>query len=172
MSIRAFILGLLVIAAVISIFLIPRAQPTFAQDVCNPTNEILDPADFVWTYVSSPEPHYVGVLEYGEATFNINGETLTTRAYRQEGGCYSIPGPTLNMVPGNKYVLRFRNLLPYEAPSPAHNDFKDPNITNVHTHGLHISYRPHGRYLLVPCSPSWINFPAGIHRRLRLYHDR
>ena len=94
---------------------------------------------FVWTYVSSPEPHYVGVLEYGEATFNINGETLTTRAYRQQGGAYSIPGPTLNMVPGNKYVLRFRNLLPYEAPSPVHNDFKDPNITNVHTHGLHIS---------------------------------
>ena len=43
------------------------------------------------------------------------------------------------MVPGNKYVLRFRNLLPYEAPSSVHNDFKDPNITNVHTHGLHIS---------------------------------
>ena len=103
------------------------------------TNEILDPAPFVWTYVSSPEPHYVGALEYGEATFNINGETLTTRAYRQQGGDYSIPGPTLNMVPGNKYVLRFRNLLPYEEPSTVHNDFKDPNITNVHTHGLHIS---------------------------------
>jgi FtsP/CotA-like multicopper oxidase with cupredoxin domain len=99
----------------------------------------MDPAPFTWTYVSSPEPHYVGVLEYGEATFNINGQTLTTRAYRQEGGAYSIPGPTLNMEPGIKYVLRFRNLLPYEAPSSAHNDFKDPNITNVHTHGLHIS---------------------------------
>lgn len=101
--------------------------------------EIHDPASFVWTYVSSPEPHYVGVMEYGEATFSINGQTLTTRAYRQQGGEYSIPGPTLNMVPGNKYVLRFRNLLPYEQPSSVHNDFKDPNITNVHTHGLHIS---------------------------------
>jgi FtsP/CotA-like multicopper oxidase with cupredoxin domain len=136
MSKRAIVFGLLVIVAVISIFLIPQAQPTFAQDVCNPTNEILDPAPFVWTDMGD---HYVGVMEYGEATFTINGETLTTRAYRQEGGCYSIPGPTLNMVPGNKYVLRFRNLLPYEAPSPVHNDFKDPNITNVHTHGLHIS---------------------------------
>ena len=103
------------------------------------TNDIFDPAPFVWTPVNSPYLHYVGVLEYGEAIFNINGETLTTRAYRQEGGDYSIPGPTLNMDPGNKYVLRFRNLLPYEAPSPVHNDFKDPNITNVHTHGLHIS---------------------------------
>ena len=43
------------------------------------------------------------------------------------------------MVPGQKYVLRFRNLLPYEEPSSVHNDFKDPNITNVHTHGLHVS---------------------------------
>jgi FtsP/CotA-like multicopper oxidase with cupredoxin domain len=43
------------------------------------------------------------------------------------------------MVPGNKYVLRFRNLLDYEPPSPVHNDLKDPNITNLHTHGVHIS---------------------------------
>jgi len=119
-------------------FLLVGAVQAQAQ-VCNPTGAIVDPAPFNWTYVSNPEPHFVGVLEYGEATFSINGQTLTTRAYRQEGGCYSIPGPTLNMVPGNKYVLRFRNLLSYEAPSLVHNDFKDPNITNVHTHGLHIS---------------------------------
>lgn len=130
-------LNLFVIVSVISIAFI--SQPTVATSEPT-TNEIVNPASFVWTYVSSPEPHYVGVLEYGEATFTLNnGQTLTTRAYRQEGGTYSIPGPTLNMVPGNKYVLRFRNLLPYEAPSSVHNDFKDPNITNVHTHGLHIS---------------------------------
>ncbi|HEY5729381.1 MAG TPA: multicopper oxidase domain-containing protein [Anaerolineales bacterium] len=129
-------LNLFVIAIVISIAFIN--QTTIATS--EPTsNEITNPAPFVWTYVSSPEPHYVGVLEYGEAIFTINGQTLTTRAYRQAGGAYSIPGPTLNMVPGNKYVLRFRNLLPYQAPSPVNNDFKDPNITNVHTHGLHVS---------------------------------
>ena len=133
---RTIVLFLLVIVAVLSINLM--AQPTYAE-TCTTTNAILNPEPFEWTPVSNPEPHYVGVLEYGEATFTINGETLTTRAYRQEGGCYSIPGPTLNMIPGNKYVLRFRNLLPYEAPSAVHNDFKDPNITNVHTHGLHIS---------------------------------
>ena len=77
-------------------------------------------------------------MAYGEATFTINGQTLTTRAYRQGGGTYSIPGPTIHMSPGNKYVLRFRNLLPYEAPETTENVFKDPDITNVHTHGLHI----------------------------------
>jgi FtsP/CotA-like multicopper oxidase with cupredoxin domain len=138
-----------VIITLLAVGLINQAVPqTQAQQVTDTEpqllaqagpNEILDPEPFVWTFVNSPEPHYVGVMEYGEATFNINGETLTTRAYRQEGHDYSIPGPTMDMVPGNKYVLRFHNLLPYEAPSPVHNDSKDPNITNVHTHGLHIS---------------------------------
>ncbi|HSG16383.1 MAG TPA: multicopper oxidase domain-containing protein, partial [Anaerolineae bacterium] len=134
MSKRTIIVGLLVIVAVISIVFLLRPSATFAQ-AC-PAGEICNPDTFVWTNAGD---HFVGVLEYGQATFNINGETLTTRAYRQEGGSFSIPGPTLNMVPGNKYVLRFRNLLDYEAPNPVHNDFKDPNITNVHTHGLHIS---------------------------------
>jgi FtsP/CotA-like multicopper oxidase with cupredoxin domain len=68
-----------------------------------------------------------------------NGETLTTRAYRQEGTNYTIPGPTIKMVPGNKYVLKFHNTLPYEPLNPSHNVYKDPNASNIHTHGLHIS---------------------------------
>lgn len=124
------VFGIFAIVAVFAIIAVP--QVIRAQ-------EIPDPEPFVWTYVSSPEPHYVGVLEYGQATFNINGYTLTTRAYRQEGHAFSVPGPTIHMMPGNKYVLRFRNLLDYEPLSPDHNVFKDPNVTNVHTHGLHIS---------------------------------
>lgn len=110
---------------------------------CPTTNLVEDPPVFQWTFhpvsAENPEPYFSGTLEYGEATFAIGGETLTTRAYRQAGGQYSIPGPSLHMTPGNKYVLRFHNLLPFEAPSPDHNVFKDPNITNLHTHGLHIS---------------------------------
>ncbi len=107
-----------------------------SAQACDPPGQIVNPEPFRWTDAGG---HYVGVLEYGEASFTIDGETLTTRAYRQEGGCYSIPGPTLMMEPGNTYVLRFRNLLPFEPASSVHNDFKDPNVTNVHTHGLHIS---------------------------------
>lgn len=109
---------------------------------CPATNVISSPPVFQWTpYVDdSGAIYYGGTLEYGEVTFNdVGGETLTTRAYRQEGGNYSIPGPTMNMVPGNKYVLRYKNLLPYQAPDPDHNVLKDANISNLHTHGLHIS---------------------------------
>ncbi len=114
------------------------APPPAAADagVCNPDGTIEDPVDFTWT---DRGDHWFGVLEYGAATFDIDGRTLTTRAYRQENGCFSIPGPTLRMTPGQTYVVRFRNLLDYEAPSSVHNDFKDPNVTNIHTHGLHIS---------------------------------
>lgn len=102
---------------------------------------ITDPPDFVWETLTDTDgnEYYAGVLEYGEATFTFGGETLTTRAYRQKGFEYSIPGPTLRMTPGKKYVVQFENHSPYEAKSDVHNNFKDPNVTNVHTHGLHIS---------------------------------
>jgi FtsP/CotA-like multicopper oxidase with cupredoxin domain len=80
----------------------------------------------------------VGTLEIGEATFAIGADTITTRAYGQNGN-FSIPGPTMRMDPGQTYVVTFKNLLPFEAASPEHNVFKDPNISNIHTHGLHIS---------------------------------
>lgn len=104
---------------------------------------IVDPPQFEWTYhpatAGNPEAYYSGVIEIGEANFSIGGETFVTRAYRQAGGGYTIPGPTLTMEPGQTYVVRFHNTLPYEPANPGHNIFKDPNISNLHTHGLHIS---------------------------------
>ena len=105
---------------------------------------IEDPDDFQWTFhpvsSSNPEAYYSGTMEVGDTTFTFNnGETLTTRAYKQKGHAYSIPGPTLRMTPGNKYVLSLHNLLPYEPKSMQMNVYKDPNIVNLHTHGLHIS---------------------------------
>lgn len=104
---------------------------------CVGTSEISDPEAFIWDQES--DGHFSGTMEIAEADLVIGGESITTRVYRQEGGCDSIPGPTIHMTPGNTYVLKFRNTLPYEAPEAAHNVFKDPNVSNLHTHGLHIS---------------------------------
>ena len=110
---------------------------------CPTSNVIEDPADFSWTYhpvtAGNPEAYYSGTLEIGEETFTFGSDTLTTRAYGQAGGSLTIPGPTLRVTPGNKYVLRFHNTLDYEALETSHNTFKDPNVSNIHTHGLHIS---------------------------------
>ncbi len=119
----------------VALTLLSIAPLSFAS-TCPTDNVVVNPEDFVWTDM---EDHYYGVLEIGEGTFTIGSDTITTRAYRQAGGSFSIPGPTIVMAPGNKYVLSFHNRLPYEAASEAHNVFKDPNVSNLHTHGLHIS---------------------------------
>jgi len=114
------------------------------QAQCPTTNLVENPGQFQWTFhpasATNSEPYYSGVMEVGETTLIMNnGETFTTRAYRQEGTSYSVPGPTINVVPGNKYILSLHNTLPFEALSTSHNVFKDPNAVNIHTHGLHIS---------------------------------
>jgi FtsP/CotA-like multicopper oxidase with cupredoxin domain len=132
---------LLLALAILPIF----SATAYAQDCASNANAVANPEIFQWEKKSD---HFFGVLQMGEATFDINGETLTTRAYRQVqrpdgepevAGDYSIPGPTIVMEPGEKYVLRFENTLPYQPKVEEHNIFKDPNVTNVHTHGLHIS---------------------------------
>ena len=123
------------LALVLVAFLV---SPGTHASTCPSENVVADPPIFNWDWDDVGQ-FYTGTLEMGEASFTINGETLTTRAYRQAGGVYSIPGPTIVMKPGHKYVLRFRNTLPYQPKVMQHNVFKDPNITNVHTHGLHIS---------------------------------
>jgi FtsP/CotA-like multicopper oxidase with cupredoxin domain len=107
----------------------------YAQ-TCGSSNLVTNPPTFAWEPGNGYE---TGTLIMDEATLAINGETLTTRVYAQEGGQYSIPGPTLIMKPGNQYVMQFKNLLVKEPISEEHNVYKDPNVTNVHTHGLHIS---------------------------------
>lgn len=116
---------------------------TAAASPCPATNVIADPPDFVWTYhpadANNPVPYYSGIMEIGQETFSIGGYSLTTRAYGPPGQAKTIPGPTIRVVPGNKYVLRFHNRLPYQPLAPVVNDFKDPDVSNLHTHGLHIS---------------------------------
>lgn len=120
------------IMAITIFFVVGGAQAS----LCPTTNVIEDPVAFQWTQQNG---YWSGTLEIGKADFIIGNNTLTTRAYRQEGGTYSIPGPTMYMTPGQTYVLTFKNTLPYAEPSPVHNELKDPNITNIHTHGLHVS---------------------------------
>ena len=116
--------------------------PSWAiAQTCN--NEIVDPAPFSWDTKTDVygKTYFTGTMEIARVeNLSVGGETITTRVYRQggqEGG--TIPGPTLFMQPGQKYVLKFHNTLPFEPRSPEHNVFKDPNVSNLHTHGLHIS---------------------------------
>ena len=130
------------VITIIFMLLLLMSPLQLTANQCSTSNPIAEPPQFVWTHhpaTAETEEYYSGTLEIGEANFSIGTDTITTRAYRQEGTAYSIPGPTISMSPGNKYVLRFKNTLPFAEKSAVHNVFKDPNISNVHTHGLHIS---------------------------------
>ena len=120
------------------VFYLALVIPVFAYATSCPTTDVVTDAPlFQWTYDSAGD-YYSGTLIMDEVTLTLNnGETLTTRAYAQAGQTPSVPGPTIVMAPGEKYVLKFENRLPYEPLSTDHNTFKDPNVTNLHTHGLH-----------------------------------
>jgi len=122
--------------------LLAASFPSWALAQTCSNNEILNPAEFAWTEKSaalSGDPYFTGTMEIAEEKLFVGGADITTRVYRQKDHPGTIPGPTLVMQPGQKYVLKFHNTLPYEPPSPEHNVFKDPNYSNLHTHGLHIS---------------------------------
>ena len=65
------------------------------------------------------------------------------RAYCYEGAC-SVPGPTLRVFPGDTVVLTLvNNLLDVEPEQETSdgeglNAMRQANITNMHTHGLHV----------------------------------
>jgi FtsP/CotA-like multicopper oxidase with cupredoxin domain len=129
------------IALIVALIAVSPAAAFAASCPIN-DNEIKDPAPLVWTHVpggSGVDEHWTASLEIGIETLCVGGETITTRVYRVPGTVGTIPGPTIVMEPGKKYVLQFKNVLPYDAPDPEHNILKDPNISNLHTHGLHIS---------------------------------
>lgn len=66
----------------------------------------------------------------------IDDLKVFTRTY--EG---RIPGPTLRLRPGDTLQLRLVNQLPFETEEMPH-DINIPhgfNVTNLHTHGLHVS---------------------------------
>ena len=64
-----------------------------------------------------------------------NGLQQWTRAYNNE-----LSGPTIRVKPGDTLHIRLTNNLANELydTSSLHNNFKDFDTTNVHTHGLHI----------------------------------
>jgi len=77
---------------------------------------------------------FEGELTFGAETFTINDVTFTTRAHNGR-----IPSPTLRFKRGQEYHLKLINTLSPEPASTLHNEIKDLQWTNIHTHGLHIS---------------------------------
>ncbi|KAJ9464338.1 Multicopper oxidase mco [Diplonema papillatum] len=65
-----------------------------------------------------------------------DGSAFTARCYNQ-----TVPGPHLQVRPGDTLKIRLVNALTGDPRQPMGpmNTFRDPNITNLHLHGMHVS---------------------------------
>ena len=83
---------------------------------------------------------YYGTLTFDAQTFTSDGNGYPAGwVSRVHNGTF--PSPTLRMKRGETYYVTLINNLGPESPDnpTTDNKHKDPNTTNLHTHGLHIS---------------------------------
>ncbi|XP_066264447.1 multicopper oxidase mco-like [Branchiostoma lanceolatum] len=80
---------------------------------------------------------------------DVTIEWLTTQRRTYNGG---FPGPTFRLKAGDNLNLKLVNNLGPQ-PEGVHNQFHDPNTTNLHTHGLHISPQEPQDYVLLEVGP-------------------
>ena len=99
-----------------------------------------DNGDVEWSYVSPNV--YAATLVYDVETIRLELGSPTVYidiTARYHNG--SFPSPTLRFIRGNQYQVTLINNLGPESPNNPTNQtnaYKDPNTTNIHTHGLHI----------------------------------
>ena len=76
------------------------------------------------------------ILTLAEGVYTGVGVVQNTRMYNSQP-----VGPTIRVTPGQTFSVTVANTLPAPGFSTAslHNRFKSLDITNLHTHGLHIS---------------------------------
>lgn len=101
-----------------------------AEVVC-----IADPPDFVWNQNNS------GYMEMITHVLSFPRGNVQVRAWKDAANTAGLifPPPTIRMRRGETFKLYLRNSLPEGPTSTEHNVYKDPNVINIHTHGLHIS---------------------------------
>merc|ERR1719231_1022356 len=80
-------------------------------------------------------------LTLAEGVYRGVGVEQNTRMFNG-----NIVGPTIRVSPGDTFTVTLKNSLPAPGFSTAnlHNQYKSPDITNLHTHGLHIGSDPPG----------------------------
>ncbi|CAM9957915.1 unnamed protein product, partial [Laminaria digitata] len=117
----------------------PQSAPTVApaptiSPVAAPIGGALEsPPELEWE-LDDASGMFVGEVEVGVVTVDNFWGVTTTRGFNGQ-----IPGPTMRMEACQTYQLTVTNALEGPNPGGNWNTMKDPNTTNVHTHGLHMS---------------------------------
>ena len=86
------------------------------------------------------------------SVYSYVGPTVTqnTRTFNGE-----LTGPTIKVKPGDTLQVALTNSLAEEAhdTSSLHNEYRDLDTTNLHTHGLHIDGEPPGDSIFTEVKP-------------------
>ncbi len=92
-----------------------------------------------------------GVYELAveETRINVNGTMANLLTYNG-----SFPGPTIRAKRGEILMVQVRNALPYTSAKNILGHTK--NITNLHTHGLHVSPNPPADSMMIQLKPGEI----------------
>ena len=105
------------------------------------------PAEF-----SSTSTQFTATLTLQRYLYNgPNGLQQYTRSFNGD-----LAGPTIRVKPGDTFHIQLTNSLTAEAFDTAslHNNFKDFDTTNIHTHGLHIHGNTPGDSIFTEVGPS------------------
>ena len=107
-----------------------QGSGVLVNTVCVP-----EPPDLTWDADSR------GHMEFVPYTLELASGNIRTRAWRDALSSREVlmPPPILRFKKNKTYSLVVRNSLPEGPTSQQHNILRDPNIMNIHTHGLHIS---------------------------------
>eukprot|EP01083_Nonionella_stella_P286164 973958_1 len=140
------------------------------------THDIQNEGDIEWNEISTNT--YSATFVFDAATkiwnpsdFSINAQ-ITTRLFNG-----SFPSQTWRMKRGKQYQITIiNNLGPESIYNPTgHNVPKDPNTTNIHTHGLHIGGERPGDSVFVRIEPGqqhtyYYNIPCNHAGGLHWWH--
>ncbi|KAJ3292271.1 hypothetical protein HDU76_007181, partial [Blyttiomyces sp. JEL0837] len=136
------------------------------------------PGDFYYDGATLTQPM---MLNSSNGLLNITLHVIPTRfngfiSYNTRAYAYNgvpmIPGPTLNIRPGDKLIINLINDLSAnnDPPGDLMNTVHAPNTTNIHTHGLHVDPAIDNIFVEVQPGKSWtysydipIDSPPGLH---------
>eukprot|EP01084_Bolivina_argentea_P076259 138184_1 len=145
-----------------------------AYDAC--TNGLTSPPILSWIPNPLSSTIFSATITFDATTKTWNNDTisLTTRLFNNV-----LPGPTMRMKRGKTYKINFINNLGPEIPENAllNGEIeRDPNTTNLHTHGIHISGLEPGDNILHSILPGTnytytYNIPCNHSGGIHWYHS-
>lgn len=122
---------------------LPRPQQrSLAMDT---TNSFQEPEE-----IHSVDHKLTMTLVAIKAFNRIGNDPVYLRSYNGK-----LTGPTLRAKPGDTLYITLKNDLPPEKPGDqtGHNTLHDFNVTNLHTHGLHVSPSGNSDNVLLTINP-------------------